>query len=241
MIKKMNYCLGLEETNGVSFGFQTVLCSWMDNYQRTQFELSSVVAAKLLVWTIFVLSQDRQKQGLITSQSSWEIPRGLRSWGSGPQAQRKAGSYISKECQACLSIKAGGSFGQREVTLIIEIPVVYDLHKAISPGRWGEVVTSTLCLSWSINRVVNAVLGHGWLVLLSINYCLSASPEHPASIGSSPDTAGQLLGNSPSPSGPQASIYKELDQIRGSCTSHYQSPLPFISLWMCLVLFWTIS
>lgn len=45
---------------------------------------------------------------------------------------------ILRNAEADVSIKSPRVTGPREATLIIEIAVVYDLHKAISPERGGE-------------------------------------------------------------------------------------------------------
>lgn len=59
----MNYCLELEETNGLSLGFQTVLCSGRDNYQRTPFELSSLVSAEAAGLNYFCLESGQASEG----------------------------------------------------------------------------------------------------------------------------------------------------------------------------------
>ena len=76
MIKKMNYCLRLEETNGLFFGFQTVLCSRRDNYQRTQFELSSVVAAEAAGLNYFCLESGQASEGRQLPKPSGKFPEG---------------------------------------------------------------------------------------------------------------------------------------------------------------------
>lgn len=53
-------------------------------------------------------------------ETSGKFPGGWVLWFR-PQARGKAGSCHSKECQACVSIKAGWVIWPREVTLIIEI------------------------------------------------------------------------------------------------------------------------
>ena len=137
MIKKMNYCLRLEETNGLSFGFQTVLCSWRDNYQRIQFELSSAATTELSsknpVWTelcsccgscwseLFLSWVRTGKRGPTTPKALWEIPRGLRSWGSDHKPRGRLVLTSLRNARPACQSRQGGSFGQREVTLIIEI------------------------------------------------------------------------------------------------------------------------
>ena len=105
MIKKMNNCLGLEEANGLFLAFQTVLCQRWDNYQRTEFRLSCVFAVEAAGLN-FVLSQHRQMR-VYNSQRQLGNSQRVEVLRFRPQAQRKARSCSSKECQACLSIKAG--------------------------------------------------------------------------------------------------------------------------------------
>lgn len=76
MIKKMNYCLGLEETNGLSLGFQTVLCSQRDNYQRTPSELSSLVAAEAAGLNYFCLESGQASEGQQLPKPSGKFPEG---------------------------------------------------------------------------------------------------------------------------------------------------------------------
>lgn len=141
------------------------------------------------------------KQRLITqAKTSGKFPAGLGSCGSGHGSREKLVLAALRNVGPACQSRYGGSFGQRRSLSSLEYSVVYDLHKAISPETWGGkwLPAPSASLGSISIKVVNSVSGHGWLLLLSINYsCLSASLKLPTSIECGQITmgdSGQLKG-----------------------------------------------
>lgn len=92
----------------------------------------------LPAWGTFALSQDG---GAEPGSSHAHLGSSQGRWGSrGSDGTPRAELFLTvlRNAEAEVSIKSPRVTGPREATLIIEIVVVYDLHKTISPGRGGE-------------------------------------------------------------------------------------------------------
>lgn len=138
MMKKMNRGFWLVKANGIFLTFQTALHKQWDNYLRTELGPSCGFAVEAADLNYFCLESGEASKGPQLPKTSRKFPGGWGSWGSDHKPREKLVLAAWRNARPACQSRQGGSFGQGRSLSSLKYSVVYDLHKAISPGRWGE-------------------------------------------------------------------------------------------------------